>query len=294
MTIKNLKKELETRINLPIVATHKHITNSDVICYVEGKDDEYFYIERIKHCENTGDKTIHFENLNGKDRVLNELKKCTVDKNRMKLGQIGLFFIDKDLYDFLEMPQPYNDNLFITEGYSFENYLVQKDILAKLLISSPKRKEILNAFEMAYKLFVEFLHPIFEILVTTQKHHGIRNVKFYSVDELSDFYNFTNKLEFQTSDHVDNFINILESKQEDIQLVKNHFVKLPLEKSEQWIRGRDAMRFFQRFCSEIKREFNSFEQRDIDELKRFIKMLSKEADTSLKLSKFLNYNFQKL
>lgn len=143
--------------------------NIKFVFLVEGKDDFIFYSSFFKqYFKNHTSETIQ---CGGKKAVLNRLtEKATL----FHQTQIPLFFIDKDFDDYLEKKIT-DDALFITDGYSFENYLVTPEALSELLeyhwfISKnlDVYNDIIEKYKRAYQKFVDFIKPFMKWWIECQ------------------------------------------------------------------------------------------------------------------------------
>ena len=112
----------------------KDLTENNIICFVEGKDDRHFYYDFVK--EEFSDYNIIFveailEKTKGRSSVIEECKR--INKKSIAAGKLinqVLFFIDKDFH-IIQPEQP--ENLFTTKYHSIENYLVNEEVFALLL-----------------------------------------------------------------------------------------------------------------------------------------------------------------
>ena len=97
--------------------------------FVEGKDDPAFYRYLIKTQlpKEWSIKLIQSENKGKVLRSFQSFNWIDYSKNRI------CFFIDRDLQDFLNPPQQLETNIYITDGYSIENYILEDEILIEVL-----------------------------------------------------------------------------------------------------------------------------------------------------------------
>jgi hypothetical protein len=135
--------------------------------FFEGNDDLSFYMNFIQNTY-PNDFTFYYYNCQGKGNVLqnyNDINWTTYNKNR------GLFFTDKDLDDLLAINNPIDENIFETQYYSIENYIVNKEVFKRFLreICSIKNEDIINELE---KKFEEEL-KVFHELITTVMAYAI-------------------------------------------------------------------------------------------------------------------------
>ncbi|NER36805.1 MAG: DUF4435 domain-containing protein [Oscillatoria sp. SIO1A7] len=97
--------------------------------FVEGNDDRTFYEYLIRPQLPEG-WTVEFIKSGRKKEVLRSLE-------NFRWGEVSrkriCFFVDRDLQDFLKNPPKPQDNLYITDGYSIENYILQDAVLLWVL-----------------------------------------------------------------------------------------------------------------------------------------------------------------
>jgi hypothetical protein len=140
-------------------------TRKQIIGFVEGKDDPSFYQGHIENYIDKDEWTIKlieagYPNGN-KDRVLRLLN--VIDWNRYSTKQT-VFFVDRDLSEFLNENLPSVHNLYVTDMYSIENYIVSKFTLRRVL------RELYNVTLPEYEwaiieeLFEDGLHQIKELM----------------------------------------------------------------------------------------------------------------------------------
>lgn len=130
-----------------------------VFCFVEGNEDVSFY---GRHLE-TAFENVRYVVCNGKKNVLDNYKSLNwqfYDKKRV------LFFIDKDYDDYISEAIIKDENIFITDYYSIENYLVDSYVLRKFIndncaITDDKViDDLVIDFELKHKDFMNHLTKI--------------------------------------------------------------------------------------------------------------------------------------
>ena len=121
----------------------------------EGKEDKpvyYSWISRI--CP-----TLEYEPFTclGKDRILQLIDSIERDRNNLSKGVY--FFVDKDFDDL--RGREVRDSTYITDTYSFENHLINEEVVEGILKmefhcdGKPNtRKKITALFESTYKKFL--------------------------------------------------------------------------------------------------------------------------------------------
>lgn len=112
---------------IKILSQYKANDNT-VFCLVEGIEDISFYRTFMEIYKN--DVPIKYISCYGKENVINNYNSLNwgfYDKKRV------LFFIDKDFDDYIGREIINDFNVFVTDCYSIENYLVDEMILEKFI-----------------------------------------------------------------------------------------------------------------------------------------------------------------
>lgn len=168
---------LDEKILTPSAACIKILsqykTNDNTIfCLVEGVEDNSFYRHFFEiYKENIPVKYIV---CNGKQNVIdnyNDLDWQFYDKKRI------LFFIDKDFDDYIERETLNDENVFITDYYSIENYLVDEKILENfitdncLITSESVIQLAVENFKKQHEIFVKQLKMISAWMMYCRKNN---------------------------------------------------------------------------------------------------------------------------
>lgn len=115
---------------IKILSQYKTHDNT-IFCLVEGVEDISFYRPFMEIYKDN--VPIKYIACYGKQNVIdnyNDIDWNFYDKKRV------LFFIDKDFDDYIEKELLKDDNVFVTDCYSIENYLVDEVILEKFIIDN--------------------------------------------------------------------------------------------------------------------------------------------------------------
>lgn len=122
----------------------------------EGDDDKIVYHQWIRRID-ARKRYICFP-CGGKGHLLS--LRSSLASDRTGLSRSVYFFVDRDFDDL--RGQTAGEDVFVTEYYSVENYLVDRDIIDDILQiefhchSSPKlRKKLIIFFDKAYDSFIE-------------------------------------------------------------------------------------------------------------------------------------------
>src|SRR2546421_3657130 len=101
---------------------------NDIYAFLEGREDRSFYMNFLQRFA-TGPKGIHTYLCGGKRQVYGAREKVI---NGVRQGTV-LFFVDKDLSDFLNEEEcEQATDIYTTDYYSTENYLVSEDMLFRI------------------------------------------------------------------------------------------------------------------------------------------------------------------
>ncbi|WP_022669466.1 DUF4435 domain-containing protein [Desulfospira joergensenii] len=139
-------------------------TSKKVYGIVEGKEDLSFYHGFIEQVIPDGWQ-IELWHAGNKDKVLD--LHSTFDWSRFSKNQV-VFFIDRDFSTILGEELPKESNIFITEGYSIENYVVNRNTCDRLLceifnlsvVPKTEKDHILDLFDEQLNIFVTDLIPV--------------------------------------------------------------------------------------------------------------------------------------
>ncbi|HLP90257.1 MAG TPA: DUF4435 domain-containing protein [Nostocaceae cyanobacterium] len=178
--------------------------------FLEGNDDFSFYKNFIHNIiiENIPDSkkyTDYFHLCGSKEKVYELYQKVSPRLRNNKSR--GLFFVDKDFSDFLGNNYPSDTNIYVTDCYSVENFLVTEDILRRILqeiyhlnnldLENVLHKHRLNS-DSIINLFLEelkkvqlLLIPIIAWIICIKRNGGkpnLNNIRFESIFQIDDFH----------------------------------------------------------------------------------------------------------
>lgn len=122
------KEESPNTVYIEFLQNYKKYSN---VCYgfVEGKDDPCFYRGMVEHSIPSTWK-VDLYKAGNKQKVLSLY--TVFDWDRFDKRQI-LFFIDRDLSTILDETLPDETNIYITDGYSIENNVVDINTCDRIL-----------------------------------------------------------------------------------------------------------------------------------------------------------------
>lgn len=135
--------------------------NSQCIVFVcEGVDDKKVYFHWLRHIDPSLNYEFHVCNGKGKLLEFREL----LQRDTSKLEKNTYFFVDRDFDDLRGYPP--GPDIYVSETYSFENWLVTKEILNDILCielhchgEHSTRKGVLAAFDEVYASFLKVTRP---------------------------------------------------------------------------------------------------------------------------------------
>lgn len=235
------------------------------ICYgfVEGKDDPSYYRQIINTKLPESCKIILYP-CDGKKIVSYIHKK--IDWRKFSKKRI-IFFIDKDLSDFIEDENIiFDDNVYITDKYSIENSIVCKDTLESVMrdllgFSSISRTEmdiVLKIFKEQKRKIEEFMTPLMANIILWKRHHtspaNYRNFRIKKIMQIEKGEIFFKKKSIQLIKYFYKTCNVDFSKYN--RDIVNGVIKEIKDKKLTYsiIRGKYIADFFICFCNSIEKD----------------------------------------
>jgi hypothetical protein len=126
----------------PTALVHQFLTSYDpseprVYAFVEGDADRAFYRAFIE--QRLEGRRLYIFNCEGKRRVFDAYEKVT---QRHPHCRNVLFFVDKDVDDLIGQTWPTDPRIFVTEWYSVENYLVNRETVDRYFADFIKLRRV--------------------------------------------------------------------------------------------------------------------------------------------------------
>jgi len=256
---------------VPVVALHNFLLNvksneKTIHSFFEGKTDESFYgtiIRRIKD-ENYKLKTYICGN---KDSVYYQHEKLN---SRKLKNQMLLFFVDKDIEDIIPYERPLSDNIYVTDYYSIENYIVNDQILEQVwaeIFKQTSGHELSSALCDKFNRALSDYHRFMIIVMSWILYHR-RNLQndhdaTLNLDcvKLKRMYEINEHLEFKARlGHIDDVINMLDlqTKNKTYFFIWNGYKQILCKELVQYdrkciVRGHFEMEFFVYFISSLRK-----------------------------------------
>ena len=303
----------DSRNTAPVAYTEFILTFSEstktLYCFFEGYEDKRYYGTRIRFIYQTDFKNF---TCGGKESVTKVIE--LINNHEIYKNSKTLFFIDKD-YSNKET----KENLYVTPGYSIENFYTSKEVLEKILIDEFNMKTADNDFTLIVErfqhlqnefhnetlLFNAWLACQHDYRVTHQSEthlsiddtvkkyfQGIVKEKLGGIKKLKDLNNldFIKNSLFPEAPIIDEAA--LDEKIEQFKTIEQRCA----------FRGKFEIRFFISFVQQLKNEIGKQPSKSMFEKKRkctlefkpenVISTLTQYAVTSDCLNDFLRTNLQ--
>ncbi len=159
--------------------------------FVEGKDDPLFYRHLIENQLPEG-WSIKLIPAGNKQKVLRSFQSINwIDFSKKRV----CFFIDRDLQDFLGSPQQVETNIYITDGYSIENSILQDRVLYGVLsdiyqitLLNPEEEELIKQIiQKNEKTFFEAIMPLMGQIILWRRLGAKANLSNLTLDHIFSF-----------------------------------------------------------------------------------------------------------
>lgn len=222
-----------------------------VFCFYEGEDGKY-YDSRIRSECSENIMTFRVQNKTGVLRLYEKIKEEHLFDNVCKM-----FFIDRDCDE--DKFDGWKD-LYVTSGYSVENFYVSQECLAKILQSEFGINPTDDDFEKCINDYVlreeEFNKIIFEfnLLVRLRSYKKISNNKCSFGDIKTSSLVHVDLNRVIQSDKYSSIIDSIKSKL-DITMADVEFMKKKMKYVQNYsniFRGKNQLDFFVEFLRKLK------------------------------------------
>jgi hypothetical protein len=243
------------------------------ILAVEGVDDKIIYARWIGRLRSS----LVYEPLicRGKDGVL--ALKAALERDQTGLEAGVYFFIDRD-FDGLKGSSA-SKSVFLTEGYSLENYLVSPAVLDKTLIDlfhcdgrPDVRSKIVVEFERVYAEFLSVTKQL-NIRIYIARKCGVKLNKTIT-DKISDIAQVSLGAVVASNNDPSSIITyIREISEDEIKNIICQFGSLDPAKN---FRGKFALMFFRRWLDLLADDFDARQTDLFSDIKRVEKVRRKE------------------
>ncbi|NEQ36658.1 MAG: DUF4435 domain-containing protein [Okeania sp. SIO3I5] len=226
--------------------------------FFEGDEDISFYSHFIEQILPKNYSSLKYV-CKGKQKVYELYKKVIAHISNKTNKSRTLFFVDKDLSDFLNEDLPKYENLYVTDYYSIENFLVIETMIRKIcedfyhITDTTQISEIKSRFQQELKTFYRYLLPIMSWIIYLKKQGYQVNLNNLQMDKL-----------FQLNDDLQickkqqkNYLKILEkhcgvdTPQKCWIQIKKTVEYLKQYDAKSYIRGKYELWFFVTFINKI-------------------------------------------
>ncbi|GAB2775521.1 hypothetical protein GCM10027275_18270 [Rhabdobacter roseus] len=184
-----LRKAAKSETTVYITFLQQYSKNDNSIhVFHEGKDDPSFYGNMIQNKVKKTQKIFYYQAKN-KDKVYENYQKInwtSYSKKRI------LFFIDKDFADILERSYPVDTNIFVTNYYSIENYLVDKHLFSRSLrdligLDNDKvNNAITKQFQIGLRTFYEASLILTAYIIYHRERKNALNLRDVTIGDVFD------------------------------------------------------------------------------------------------------------
>lgn len=256
----NLLETLDKAITSPAYSYIKLLSqykkkDDTIFCFVEGQEDISFY---NNYLERYFENEIKYIVCNGKGNVIDNytnLNWTFYDKKRV------LFFIDKDFDDYIKEEILTDENIFTTDYYSIENYLVDEIVLRKFIIDNCHINdeiiinELITDFNQKHCNFTSHLTKISAWMIFCRKHRYAVNFNDINLSDLFKINRDGNFIKIKLNEfesHFDYICSKTKTKYFDLKEIKTIYDELVTETNKKkFLRGKYELFFMFIFIKHI-------------------------------------------
>lgn len=244
------------------LSKYKNDGNSRVYLFCEGHDDVGYYA----HVVQTYYPRIEIVkfNVEGKTNVLDIHDK--INWNVYCKNQI-LFFVDRDMSYWLNESQEFDDNIYITDGYSFENDMVDvrffmevlEDIYGFVNATDEEMNDIRDFYLKRWDAFVnnsQYIMGALAVSLKYNKQHLAKNIDAKDNIKISKERIWADSYGDMTfKDYILQELKITMEQKNEIEMFVERFQSEPDKYS---VRGKWAMIFFVKMLNYIMEHKNEY------------------------------------
>ena len=266
--------------------------SNTIFCFYEGEDGKY-YDEKIRRYSDDF-HTIVAEN---KTQVLDTFR--LISNKKEYCSSRKMFFVDRDFDDNTDY---INEDIFITDGYSIENYYVNDSTLEKILQSEFSINKEDNDFKTCFDIFHDDYNEFNKLIVEFNALAKIRRQKKINVClsnyKTKDLIKYDSEIE--KSNKYDDKINPFKEKLllEKGELERTVSDLLCKENCGFYFRGKNQLYFFKQYLKKIMK-LNDDDSLEIKHARVYLNLtnnvlseLSQYAYVSENLKEFLSRHFR--
>ena len=194
-------------------------SKKDIFLFFEGKHDFKYYSARVSPY--IGDREYGVFHCNCKDNVI-KVQEIIANQSAHKNDKINLYFVDKDYDDNENIP----NDIYVTEGYSIENYYFTDMAIKRMLIGviglSEENKDDQVDFETVYSYLLKERDNIIDEIIFSNAWYYLQIRKANEIDSVP---NMSAIKEYEEIKNI-NDISILEGLVENaIEVTEDELVK---------------------------------------------------------------------
>lgn len=284
-------------------------TGKVIYGFVEGKDDLCFYRGFVEHSI-PEDWEIEMWSANGKDNVYQIYK--DIDWRRFSKKRV-CFFVDRDLSKLTMEKLPSDTNIYVTDGYSIENSIVNRGTCRTILIDifrfyNANHREIdsvCDLFKTEFESFLEAMIPVMSWILLWRRNgekgnlNDIKMDKIFSVDNGCLRFDLSPENLTNTNKYIHQSAGVSYDSSINISVHQTEFSKRSIYKK--YTRGKYVLWFLLAFCSSVHKGtaslFPSYKEPPKMNMTisatNAMTIVGNRARVPQSLRRFLNDNFRK-
>lgn len=237
--------------------------------FVEGKDDPSFYRGAIEHM--LPEKwTVDLWSVGNKDKVIQLY--AAFDWVRFPKNRV-VFFVDRDLSEFLKETLPVQNNVYITAKYSIENDIVSRDTCDRVLtevcnlnlIEKGEKDKILDLFDSQLGIFREEMASVMVWIIYWKQNGARPSLNGILMKRI--FKIMTGRVQVMSSpggfptleEYIHNQCNIPYKSDVDITAIEREFKKA--NGHQKFIRGKYELWFLVEFVLSVYQNISAFSRK---------------------------------
>lgn len=231
-------------------------TSEDIHAFLEGRDDPSFYLSFLLRVVSDINK-IHLYRCNNKSGVYDAYSKVM---RLAKQSSFVLFFVDKDHSDLIGEKHQTASNIYVTDFYSIENYIVTEEMLHRVwedffssINLSLDYDSVASKFRNELEQYYRLILPLSAWIVFNRRRGlrpNINNVK------LGQLYAFNKELTVETVSMADLLAHLeqvcgIECPSDLSSELPNVMNELQNIEPKRHIRGKYELWFFIKFIEQL-------------------------------------------
>ena len=257
------ERENSTFASFLFLRNLKNQANNDIHAFFEGRDDRSFYMNFLYRFSNNQEiYTYLCQNKRGVYETYGKILKTSCHV-------ITLFFVDKDHSDILAEEWEQASNIYVTDLYSIENYLVSVYMFERVWKELFRFSSFIEfrskhraKFEEELQRFYEFTTPLMAWVICLKRQGKSPVINNISV---SRFFNITKELTLEWKEEVQKMsksISLLETLCREKTPEEGVDINLVIDRElldlhpKSYIRGKLELQFFVKFINTLLASLN--------------------------------------